>query len=95
MVIAGGELAINKRLFDAKPSCLVVIVLTGVVGVSVNVAAGLLVGLVAELLRGWWVRRARPGTAASGSGAPPNLPECGLHQAKGVKYGHAKTGERQ
>ena len=61
LVIAGGELAINKRLFDAKPGCLAIILLTGSVGVMVNIAVGLFAGLSAELLRRWWIRRVQSG----------------------------------
>lgn len=56
LLIAGGELALSKRLFDGRPSCLVVIFLTGAVCVGVNVAVGIVVGFVAEILRSKLVR---------------------------------------
>lgn len=57
LAYAGGEFALSKRLFDGRPSCLAVILLTAGVCIGVNVAAGLLVGLIAEWLRGWLLRR--------------------------------------
>ena len=57
LVIAGVDLAINKRLFDRRPEHLAVILLTAGVGVGVNVAAGLIAGLGAELVRVLWAKR--------------------------------------
>jgi len=54
LIVAGGELAISKRLFDAGTDTLAVIVLTGVIAVSVNIAAGFIVGILAEILRRRW-----------------------------------------
>jgi SulP family sulfate permease len=51
LVVAGGELALSRRLLDARPDTLAVIVLTGVVAVAVNIAVGFLVGVLAEILR--------------------------------------------
>lgn len=61
LVIAGGELAISKRLFDARPGGLAIILLTGFVGVMINITAGLFAGLIAELLHTWWIRRLKSG----------------------------------
>lgn len=51
LVVAGGELAVSKRLFTTEPDALAVIVLTGVIAVAVNIAVGFLVGVLAEILR--------------------------------------------
>jgi len=61
LVIAGGEMAADKRLFDGKPDCLAVILLTGVTCVLVNVAVGVIVGLAAEYLRYRIVRMQKRG----------------------------------
>jgi SulP family sulfate permease len=57
LVIAGVDLAVNKRLFDRRPDHLAVILLTAAVGVGVNVAAGLVAGAIAEAVRVYWRRR--------------------------------------
>lgn len=57
LAIAGGELAISKRLFDGRPSCMAVIALTAALCVFVNVAVGVIAGMAAEFLRGWIIRR--------------------------------------
>ncbi len=54
LVVAGGELALSRRLFAAGPDALAVIVLTGVIAVAVNIAVGFLVGVLAEILRRHW-----------------------------------------
>jgi len=51
LVVAGGDLAISRRVFDARPSCWPVIAGTAIATVAVNPAVGLLVGFAAELLR--------------------------------------------
>lgn len=51
LAVAGGEMAANKRLFDARPHCLAIILLTAAVCVFVNVAVGVLIGLAAEFIR--------------------------------------------
>ncbi|MCB1802516.1 MAG: putative sulfate/molybdate transporter [Gammaproteobacteria bacterium] len=58
LLMAGFDLAISKRLRQSSPDRLLVIVVTGIACVLVNVAFGLLVGLLAETLRA----RLRPGT---------------------------------
>ena len=60
LVIAGVDLAVSKRLFDRRPDHLAVILVTAAAGVGVNVAAGLIAGAAAELVRvGWRGRAAR------------------------------------
>ncbi len=57
LAVAGAEMALNRRILGVKPSCRVVILLTGVVCVGVNMAVGLAVGLAAEALRSAYYRR--------------------------------------
>jgi len=57
LAVAGAELAMTRRLFDSKPSCLAVIVATGAACVLANVVVGLAVGLVGEMIRALLVRR--------------------------------------
>jgi len=57
LTVAGGEMALNKRLFDGRPSCLTVIFSTAAVCVLVNVAVGVVAGLAAELIRSAVMRR--------------------------------------
>jgi MFS superfamily sulfate permease-like transporter len=60
LIFAGTDLAISRRLFDGKPSCLWVIGATALVTVAVNPALGLIVGWVAEPIRAAVVRRLIP-----------------------------------
>jgi MFS superfamily sulfate permease-like transporter len=60
LILAGTDLAISRRLFDGKPSCLWVIGATALVTVTVNPALGLIVGWVAELIRAAVVRHMIP-----------------------------------
>lgn len=64
LMIAGGEMTISKRLFDAGPDGLAIILLTGFVGVMVDITTGLIAGLSAELVR-TWIRRLKSGAAPS------------------------------
>ena len=57
LIFAGTDLAISRRLFDGKPSCLWVIGAAALVTVTVNPALGLVVGWIAELIRAAIVRR--------------------------------------
>jgi MFS superfamily sulfate permease-like transporter len=57
LIFAGTDLALSRRLFDGKPSCLWVIGATALVTVTVNPALGLVIGWVAELIRTAVVRR--------------------------------------
>jgi MFS superfamily sulfate permease-like transporter len=57
LIFAGTDLAISRRLFDGKPSCLWVIGVTAIVTVTVNPALGLVLGWIAELIRAAIVRR--------------------------------------
>jgi predicted benzoate:H+ symporter BenE len=51
LILAGTDLAISRRLFDGRPSCLWVIGLTALVTVTVNPALGLVLGWIGEFLR--------------------------------------------
>ena len=57
LIFAGADLAISRRLFDGKQSCLWVIGATALVTISVNPAVGLILGWTAELIRAAIVRR--------------------------------------
>jgi hypothetical protein len=57
LVVAGGDLAISKRLFDGKPSCLWVIGATALVVLALNPALAPAVGWIAELIRAAIVRQ--------------------------------------
>jgi hypothetical protein len=59
LIFAGTDLAISRRLFDGKPSCLWVIGATALVTVTVNPAFGLILGWIAELIHMPGNRRAR------------------------------------
>ena len=56
LIFAGTDLAISRRLFDGKPSCLWVIGATALVTVTVNPALGLILGWIAEFIRAAIVR---------------------------------------
>ena len=56
LIFAGTDLAISRRLFDGKPSCLWVIGATALFTVTVNPALGLILGWIAELIRAAIVR---------------------------------------
>ena len=60
LIIAGTDLAISRRLFDGRPSCLWVIGVTALVTVTVNPALGLLLGWISEFIRATIVRRLIP-----------------------------------
>ena len=60
LIFAGTDLAISRRLFDGKPSCLWVIGATALVTVTVNPALGLILGWAAEWIRAAIVRRLIP-----------------------------------
>ena len=51
LAVAGADLAMSKRVFDARPSCWPVIAATAAGAVFVNPAVGLLIGFASELLR--------------------------------------------
>jgi len=57
LLMAAGDLALSKRLFDGKPSCLPVIAATAAVTLWANPFWGLLAGCGAELVRVVIVRR--------------------------------------
>lgn len=56
LAVAGAEMAPGRRVFDAKPSCRVIIIATGISCVALDVAAGLGIGLVLEALRSAYSR---------------------------------------
>jgi predicted benzoate:H+ symporter BenE len=60
LIFAGTDLAMSRRLFDGRPSCLWVIGATALVTVTVNPALGLVLGWIAELIRAAIVRRLVP-----------------------------------
>jgi MFS superfamily sulfate permease-like transporter len=60
LIMAGTDLAISRRLFDGKPSCLPVIGVTALVTVTINPALGLVLGWGAEFVRAAAVRRLLP-----------------------------------
>jgi MFS superfamily sulfate permease-like transporter len=57
LILAGTDLAISRRLFDGRPSCLWVIGATALATVTVNPALGLVLGWISELIRAAIVRR--------------------------------------
>lgn len=65
LTIAGAELALGKRVFDARPMCRVIIITTGVACVALNVAAGLVIGLALEAARSAYFK-SRNGKGANG-----------------------------
>jgi MFS superfamily sulfate permease-like transporter len=63
LLMASGELALSKRLFDCKPSCWPVIAVTASVTVWVDPFWGLLAGSCAELVRLATIRVLRRGAS--------------------------------
>ena len=60
LIVAGTDLAISRRLFDGRPSCLWVITVTALVTVAINPALALVLGWVGECIRTAIVRRLVP-----------------------------------
>jgi MFS superfamily sulfate permease-like transporter len=60
LILVGTDLAISRRLFDGRLSCLWVIGATALITVTVNPAFALILGWVAELIRAAVVRRMIP-----------------------------------
>ncbi|MEQ9138651.1 MAG: putative sulfate/molybdate transporter [Thalassobaculum sp.] len=60
LLVAAAELALSRRLFDGKPSCLPVIAATAGVTLWIDPFWGLLAGCGAELVRVAVLRRLRP-----------------------------------
>jgi hypothetical protein len=56
LMVASGELALTKRLFDCRPSCWPVIAVTAGITVWADPFWGLVAGSCAELVRGAIVR---------------------------------------
>jgi predicted benzoate:H+ symporter BenE len=63
LLIAGTDLALSRRLFDARPSCWPVIGIAAAATLVVNPAVGLAAGWAAEVVRAGVVRAARRGRA--------------------------------
>lgn len=57
LILAGKDLAVSRRLFDARPSCWPVIGATALLTLIVNPAIGLVVGWIVELVRAAIMRR--------------------------------------
>jgi MFS superfamily sulfate permease-like transporter len=51
LLVAGGDLALSRRLFDAQPSCWPVIAVTGGVTLAFNPAIALVAGCAGEVVR--------------------------------------------
>jgi MFS superfamily sulfate permease-like transporter len=60
LILAGSDLALSRRLFDGKPSCIPVIGVTALVTLTINPALGLAFGWLAEFIRAGIVRRFIP-----------------------------------
>jgi MFS superfamily sulfate permease-like transporter len=65
LIMAGTDLAVSRRLFDARPSCWPVIGVTALATVMMNPAIGLVLGWVAELVRAAIVRSVLRGVGIS------------------------------
>ena len=59
LLIAGTDLALSRRLFDARPSCWPAISLTAAITLLINPAVALVVGWILETARGPVVRLLR------------------------------------
>ena len=57
LIFAGGDLALSRRLVDARPSCWPVIGIAALATLTVNPALGLAAGWIAEPIRAGIVRR--------------------------------------
>jgi MFS superfamily sulfate permease-like transporter len=57
LIMAGTDLAVSRRLFDARRSCWPVIGVTALLTLIINPAFGLVLGWVGELVRAAIVRR--------------------------------------
>ena len=62
LILAGADLAISRRLFDGKPSCLWVIGATALLTVTINPALGLILGWVGEFIHAAIICRLIPET---------------------------------
>jgi MFS superfamily sulfate permease-like transporter len=60
LIFAGTDLAVSRRLFDARPSCWPVIGIAALVTLTINPAIGLAAGWLSELVRATIVRRLLP-----------------------------------
>jgi MFS superfamily sulfate permease-like transporter len=57
LIMAGTDLAVSRRLFDARPSCWPVIGVTALRTLFINPAVGLALGWINELVRATIMRR--------------------------------------
>ena len=57
LIISGFELANTKRLFNARLSCSIVIILTALSCVLFNILTGLIIGIISEILRKIVIRK--------------------------------------
>jgi MFS superfamily sulfate permease-like transporter len=60
LIMAGTDLAVSRRLFDARPSCWPVIGVTALATLTINPAVGLILGWITEFIRAAIVRRLIP-----------------------------------
>jgi MFS superfamily sulfate permease-like transporter len=60
LILAGTDLAVSRRLFDARPSCWPVIGITALVTLTINPAIGLVAGWLSEVVRTAIGRRLAP-----------------------------------
>jgi MFS superfamily sulfate permease-like transporter len=65
LIMARTDLAISRRLFDARPSCWPVIGVAALATLVLNPALGLVLGWITELIRAAIVRRLTAGNASS------------------------------
>jgi len=63
LIMAGTDLAVSRRLFDARPSCWPVIGVTALVTLVINPALGLVLGWICELVRATLARWLAAGRA--------------------------------
>jgi len=64
LIMAGTDLAVSRRLFDARPSCWPVIGVTALVTLVINPALGLVLGWICELVRATLARWLAAGRAS-------------------------------
>jgi MFS superfamily sulfate permease-like transporter len=70
LLVAGGGLALSRRLFDAQPSCWPVIAVAAAATLALNPAVGLLAGCAGEVVRKaiLYAINTRPGATPDASG---------------------------
>jgi MFS superfamily sulfate permease-like transporter len=65
LIMARTDLAVSRRLFDARPSCWPVIGVTVLATLIINPGLGLVIGWIGELVRAAIVRRVATERSAS------------------------------